>query len=217
MFHERPVVLVPEHDRVGDVGVDAVARPARPGVRAHEARLRRGQVGVGVGDAVDVPGVEALERADQAPGEPAVDGEVAAPDLRELEVRLGERELVARGRRARDVRRLVGVDVRVERPRLGVVLLLEAGEDAGVADLVRDPDVGRTAREDAGAAAQLGLASAVQVPVEADAGRPEDVASGSLAVWYWTGLPSASRNVSASASAFWKPVSSNFGTSSRRP
>ena len=33
------------------------------------------------------------------------------------------------------------------------------------------------------------------------------LASGSFAVWYWTGLPSASRKVSASAFAFWKPVS----------
>ena len=41
--------------------------------------------------------------------------------------------------------------------------------------------------------------------------------SGSFAVWYCTGLPSASRKVSESAFAFSKPVSPKEETSPRRP
>ena len=61
---------------------------------------------------------------------------------------VGQRQLVARRRRAGHGGRLVRVRVRVERPRRGVVELLEPGEHAGVADLVRDPDVGRLAGEE---------------------------------------------------------------------
>ena len=41
--------------------------------------------------------------------------------------------------------------------------------------------------------------------------------SGSFAVWYCTGFPSASRKVRASAFAFWKPVSPKAETSTRTP
>ena len=55
----------------------------------------------------------------------------------------------------------------------GVGRLDEAGQHAGVADLVRDPDVGGLAGEDARAAADLRGLIAVDVPVEADTRRPQ--------------------------------------------
>ena len=48
-------------------------------------------------------------------------------------------------------------------------------------------------------------------------GDQSSLASGSLPVLYWTGLPSASRNVSWSAAALSNPVSANDDTSTRRP
>src|SRR6185503_15120132 len=130
------------------------ADPSRPIVHAGIGRLRGGQVGVDVLDAVDVAVVNELTRADETPRQPAIDGDVRAPGLRELEVRHRDVELVARG--VPPVRYgLVEVGVRVERPRRHVVVLDEAGDDAVVADLVRDPHVGGLAREDARAAANL--------------------------------------------------------------
>ena len=101
--------------------------------------------------------------------------EVGAPHLRELEVGVGERELVAAGRRAGHGRRLVAVRIGVERPRGRVVQLLEAGEHAGVADLVGDPDVGRRPVKMPVPPRTCVLRLAVDVPVEADARRPQDV------------------------------------------
>ena len=59
-------------------------------------RLRRRQVGVDVVDAVDVLVVEELDRAGDAAGQPLIDGDVGAPDLRELEVGIGDVQLEAR-------------------------------------------------------------------------------------------------------------------------
>src|SRR5690606_10692350 len=54
-------------------------------------------------------------------------------------------------------------------------------QHARVADLVGDPDVGRRAREDAGATTDLQAAVTGDVPVDADAGRPERGRIGQLA------------------------------------
>ncbi len=147
--------------------------PPLPLIGPVERRLRRRQVGVVVRQAVDVLVVDELGGADEAPRQALVDADVGAPGLRELEVGVGDGQVDARRRRAGDGRRLVEVRVRVERAVARVLDLLEPGEHARVADLVGDPDVGRLAGEDAGAAADLRVALAADVPVEADARRPQ--------------------------------------------
>ena len=89
--------------------VDPVGRPARAVVDAGECRLRRGQIRVDVVDAVDVLVIEELDRARDAAGQTMIDAEVRAPDLRKLEVRIGDVQLEARRAFASDVRRLVPI------------------------------------------------------------------------------------------------------------
>src|SRR5262249_22544591 len=99
--------------------------------------------------------------------------DVRPPRLRELEVRIGDRQVDARGRRAGDLRRLVEIRVRVERVLVRVVRLNESGQHTRVADLVGDPDVRGLAGEHAGAAAELRGLVGQHVPVETDTRRPQ--------------------------------------------
>src|SRR5439155_8023981 len=115
--------------------------------------------------------------ARQTPRQALVDRDVAAPQLRELEVRVGEGELEARRRRARDRGGLVLIGVWVERAGGRAVRLEEAGEHTGIADLVRDPHVRGAAGEDPGAAPDLGLLLAMQIVVEPQARRDQEVHS----------------------------------------
>src|SRR5205807_1940091 len=110
-----PVPLVREHDRIVDGRVDLVRGPARAGVGAAERRLHGWKVGVDVRDPVHVLGIQELGGARQPPRQPLVDPDVAAPQLRELEVRVGERERERRRRRAGDIGGLVRIGVRAER------------------------------------------------------------------------------------------------------
>src|SRR5207249_4853671 len=130
-------------------------------VGAAEHRLRRRKVSVDVRDAVYVLGIEELGRAREPPGQALVDRDVAAPQLRELEVGVGERELEARRGCARR-RGLVRIGVRVERVVDRRVMLYEPGEHPGVADLIGYPHVRGAAGEDACAASDLGVLLAVQ-------------------------------------------------------
>ena len=164
-----PDALVRQHGGVADVPVNAVRGPPRPAVGAGERRLRGRQIRIDVGDPVDVLGVEILGRPGQAPGQLLVDGEVAAPQLRELEVRIGEGQLEARRRGARHRRRLVGVRIRIERIGKRGIGLDETGEYAGVADLVRDPHVGGPPGEDADPTADLRGVPSTRIEVEAQA------------------------------------------------
>src|SRR5207249_6151095 len=91
-----------------------------------------------------------------------------SPQLRELEVRVGERKLEVRRRPAGDREGLVRIRVWVEREGGRVVRLSEPREHPGVADLVRDPHVRGTPGEDAGSAPDLGLLLALHVVVEAE-------------------------------------------------
>ena len=182
-------VLVLHHDRArhlvaGDV-VEAVVGPARAGVGADERGLRGRQIGVDVVDAVDVAVVDELRGAGDAAGQAAVNGEVAAPHLREAELVVGDVQLVAGGGLTRR-RRLVAVEIRREREPAGDLVRRGVGgeaalQHAGVAKLIGDPHVERLAGEDARAAAQLGFLIAGDVVVEAEAGRPQDVGAGHLA------------------------------------
>src|SRR5206468_9006590 len=160
--------LIRQHSRVADVRVNAVRRPARPPVWAGERRLRRGKIGVEIRDPVYVFGVQVFGRAGDAPGELLVDGDVAAPQLRELEIRIGEGKLEARRGRACDRRGLVRVRVRVEGIRRGVVLLNESSQHAGVADLIGDPHVCRPPGENSRAAAYLSIVISAHIVIEAE-------------------------------------------------
>ena len=178
-------VLVLQHDGrrdliAGDV-VEAVARIPRTGVGADVGALRRRQVGIDVVDAVDVAVIHEFRGAGKAAGQAAVDGDVAAPYLREAEVVIGNVELVAGCRRAGHVGGLVLVDVSRERERGGVVRLHVALQHAGVAELIRNPDVERLAGKHAGAAAQLRLLIPADVVVEPEARRPQEVGARHLA------------------------------------
>ena len=150
------------------------SEPARPGIGPGERRLRGGQIGVDVRHAIHVAVVDELAGAHQSPRQPPIDGDVGPPRLGKLEIGVRDGEVGARWRCAGDRRRLVGVGVRIERERgRGGDAVDEAGQHAGVADLVGDPHVRRFAGEHARAAAQLRPLIAEDIPVEADAGRPE--------------------------------------------
>ena len=148
-------------------------------------RLRRRQVGVDVVDAVDVAVVDEFRGAGDAAGQAAVDGDVAAPHLREAEVVVGDVQLVAGGRAVRSPPACSGR----RWSRTGTAACSgstrcrreAALQHAGVAELVRDPDVERLAGEHARAAADLRLLIAGDVVVEAEARRPQDVGAGHLA------------------------------------
>src|SRR5581483_4360259 len=130
-------------------------RPPHTVVDAGEGTVRRRQVRVDVVRRVEVAVRDELASGHETPRQPTVDADVRAPRLRESEVLIGDVQLVTRGGSARDARRLVLVRIRVERVAGCVVVLHEAGQHAGVADLVRDPDVRWFAGEHTGAAAQL--------------------------------------------------------------
>ena len=97
-------------------------------------------------------GKDVLGGAHEAPGKPSVNGDVASPDLRELEIGIGDVQLIARSAGA-GCGGLVGIRVRVERKRRCVVDDSLAGEYPGVAKLIRNPDVRRPPAEDPGPAA----------------------------------------------------------------
>ena len=169
--------LIRQHRRVADVPVEAVGGPARPAVRAAEGGLRRRQVRVEVRHAVHVLGVQVFGRTGESPWQLLIDCDVRAPQLRELEVRIGERQLETRRRCARHGRRLVGVRIRVERIIEGGISLDEAGEHAGITDLVGDPHVRGASGENAGTAADLRGVPPADVVVEAEAGREQGIRS----------------------------------------
>ena len=174
--------IEPRHAAAGVAsGGTGSSHPARAVVGADKGRLRGRQVGVDVVDAVHVAVVQELRRRGDPAGEATIDGDVATPDLGEAEIRVGDVQLVAGGWRTGYVGRLVLVDVGRERERGRVVGQGTALQHAGVAQLVRDPDVERLTGEHAGAAADLRLLVAVEVVVEAEARRPQDVGAGHCA------------------------------------
>ncbi len=126
----RADALVSHHQRAGnDVGrrvVDPVRRPAWAVVDAGERRLRRRQIGVDIRDAVDVLAVEELASRRNTTRQPVVHAEVAAPDLRELEIRLGDVQLKAARALPRDVGRLVATRIRAERIDARIACRLDA-------------------------------------------------------------------------------------------
>src|SRR4029434_7316894 len=81
--------------------------------------------------------------------------QVGAPHLRELEAWIGDVELEARGAGAGHGFGFVCVRGRIERARVAVVKLVEAGQDAGLANLVRHPHVWRRPCEDPGPESHL--------------------------------------------------------------
>ena len=185
----RADTLVPHHQRAGnDVGrcvVDPVRRPAWAVVDAGERRLRRRQIGVDIRDAVDVLAVEELAGRRNAARQPVIHAEVAAPDLGELEIRLGDVQLKAARALPRDVRRLVAIRIRAERIDARIARRLDArdlsDQYAGVAQLIRDPHIERRTGECAGAHAHLRPLLSADVPVHRHARRPQDLRVGHLA------------------------------------
>ena len=109
-------------------------------------------------------------------GSSLVDGQVGPQDLGIGEVLVDQVDLAGADRR----RPSGWFSGSATKAKVGL-LDVEAGElHAGVGELVGDPDVGGAAGEDADAAADLGLLVVEDVPVEADAGREQQVARGHL-------------------------------------
>ncbi len=123
-------------DHVGRGVVDPVARPSRAIVHSGECRLRRGQVGVDVVDAVHVRAVDEFGGAGDAPRQPVVDRQIRTPALGELEVRIGHVQLEAGGPLACHVRRLVPIGIRMEGTCRRVLIHDLPDEDTGVSQLV---------------------------------------------------------------------------------
>ena len=140
-----PDSLVRQYSRVADILINATrdaprgrANPTRTPVGSCKRALRCRQIGIDVRDAVYVLRVEILGRARQVPGQLLVDCEITAPELRELEVGIGEGEVELRRRSALDRfgGRLVSIGIWIERVGRGVGGRDEPGQDAGIADLV---------------------------------------------------------------------------------
>jgi len=150
----------------------AVVGPAVPGVVGG-----LDQVDVLDQDVGDVLGEDPFHRPLQAPREFPVVGQVDAGHLREEEVLVHDVDFARL--HGETLGLVVGVGHEGGHAAAGHVV---AGElDAGIAELVRDPHVRGPAGEHAHTAAEQGLAVAGHIPVEAQAGRPQDVAGGHLA------------------------------------
>src|SRR6185369_11318275 len=118
-------------------------------------------------------GIERFDRSVNAPEDLAVISECRAHDARELEVGIGESDVLSGACNTLEPR--LAVRIRIERRHAcRGRATFGYGFDTGAAVVVRDPHERRASLEHTDATAQLLTCGAADVPVEADARLPHD-------------------------------------------